>query len=200
LGVLGGAFNPPHIGHLVLAQEAASQLGLDSVLLMPTGEAPHKRIEPEPGAELRLELARLAVEGDELLEVGDFEVRRRGPSYTYRTLEALREQRPGDDLFLLMGADVAAGLESWEQPRRVLELARIGLAARPGASLDEAAGALERLGAPEPAHVIRMPELDVSSSDVRRRVAERRPVRYLVPDAVAGLIEARGLYREAVPA
>jgi nicotinate-nucleotide adenylyltransferase len=200
LGVLGGAFNPPHIGHLVLAQEAAAQLELDLVLLVPTGEAPHKRIEPEPGAELRLELARLAVEGDELLEVGDFEVRRHGPSYTYRTLEALREQRPADELFLLMGADVAAGLESWEQPRRVLELARIGLAARPGASLDEAAGALARLGAPEPAQVIRMPQLDVSSTDVRRRVAERRPVRYLVPDAVAGLIEAQGLYREAVPA
>lgn len=192
VGILGGAFNPPHIGHLVLAHEAASQLGLERVLLVPAGEAPHRAIEPEPGRDVRLEMAKLAARGDELLEASDLEVRREGPSYTFRTLELLRDERPGDELTFLMGADVAASLESWRQPERVLELARIGIASRPGTELDEAEAALERLGSE--AEIIRMPELGVSSTRIRRRVARGRPIRYLVPDAIVELIVERGLY------
>jgi nicotinate-nucleotide adenylyltransferase len=176
----------------VLAHEAASQLGLERVLLVPAGEAPHRRIEPEPGPEVRLEMAKVAAEGDELLEASDLEVRREGPSYTFRTLEVLHEERPGDELTFLMGADVAAALESWREPERVVELARIGVAARPGTELDEAEAALERLGAG--AEIIRMPELGVSSTRIRRRIARGRSIRYLVPDAIVELIEARGLY------
>jgi nicotinate-nucleotide adenylyltransferase len=176
----------------VLAHEAASQLGLERVLLIPAGEAPHRAIEPEPGPEVRLEMAGLASRDDELLETSDLEVRREGPSYTFRTLELLHEERPGDDLTFLMGADVAASLESWRQPERVLELARIGVASRPGTELDEAEAALERLGSE--AEIIRMPELGVSSTRIRRRVARGRPIRYLVPDAIAELISERGLY------
>ncbi len=184
----------------MLAQEAASQLGLDRVLLMPTGNAPHKRIDPEPGAEVRLEMARLAAVGDELLEVSELEVRREGPSYTFRTLEELRDLRPEDELFFLLGADVAAHLEDWRDPRRVLELARLGIAGRPGTQLDEGEAALERLGASDRAELIRMPEIGVSSTRIRRRIAEGRPIRYLVPDAVAELIAERGLYRAEVRA
>ena len=162
------------------------------MLLVPAGEAPHRRIEPEPGPEVRMEMVRLAAEGDELLEASDLEVAREGPSYTFRTLEVLHEERPGDELTFLMGADVAASLESWRRPERVLELARLGVAVRPGTELDEAEAALERLGAD--AEIIRMPELGVSSTRVRRRIAHGRPIRYLVPDAIAGLIAARGLY------
>jgi nicotinate-nucleotide adenylyltransferase len=162
------------------------------VLLVPAGEAPHRRIEPEPGPEVRLEMVRLAAAGDELLEASDLEVAREGPSYTFRTLEVLHEERPGDELTFLMGADVAASLESWRRPERVLELARVGVAARPGTELDEAEAALERLGAE--AEIIRMPKLGVSSTRVRRRIARHRPIRYLVPDQIAELIEARGLY------
>ncbi|MDX6583514.1 MAG: nicotinate-nucleotide adenylyltransferase [Solirubrobacterales bacterium] len=198
--MLGGAFNPPHIGHLVLAHEAAFQLDLERVILVPTGEAPHKRIEPEPGPAVRLEMARRAAAGDELLEVSDLEIREDGPSYTFRTLERLSEQRPGDRIFFLMGADVASQLESWKRPERVLELASLGIAGRPGTTLDEAEAALERLGAPERAETIRMPEIAISSTRIRRRVAQRRPVRYLVPDPVIELIESAGLYREAVRA
>ncbi len=198
--MLGGAFNPPHIGHLVLAQEAAFQLGLDEVVLMPTGEAPHKRIEPEPGAAVRLEMTRLAVEGDELLTASDLEVSGEGPSYTFRTLEELSAKRPGDEIFFLLGADVAAHLEAWKRPQRVLELARLGIAGRPGTTLDEAEAALERLGALDRAETIRMPEIAVSSTRIRRRIADGRPVRYLVPEPVAELIAAKGLYREPVPA
>jgi nicotinate-nucleotide adenylyltransferase len=184
----------------VLAQEAAYQLGLERVLLMPTGEAPHKRIEPEPGAEVRFEMARLAAADDELVEASDLEIRRKGPSYTVRTLEELSAARPDDDLFFLMGADVAAHLEQWREPERVVELARLGIAGRPGTLLDEVEAALERLGAPDRADVVRMPEIGVSSTRVRRRVAEGRPIRYLVPDRVAAMIAERGLYREAVRA
>ena len=184
----------------MLAQEAAFQLGLDRVLLMPTGEAPHKRIDPEPGAEVRLEMARLAAADDELVEASDLEVHRPGPSYTVRTLQELRDERPEDELFFLMGADVAAHLEEWREPERLVELARLGIAGRPGTLLDEVETALERLGAGERAEVVRMPEIGVSSTRIRRRVAEGRPIRYLVPDPVAAVIAERGLYREAVRA
>ncbi len=167
---------------------------------MPTGEAPHKRIEPEPGAEVRLELARAAAADDELLEVSDLEVCRSGPSYTYLTLAELSGRHPDDEFVFLMGADIAAELERWEQPRRVLELARVGVAARPGARIEQVEAALERLGAAGRMEVIRMPEVDVSSTVVRERVAAGEPVGALVPAAVADLIAERGLYREAVRA
>ena len=176
----------------MLAQEAASQLGLERVLLIPAREAPHRQIEPEPGPEVRLEMVELAARDDELLEASAVEVAREGPSYTFPTLELLHEERPGDELTFLMGADVAASLESWRQPKRVLELAGVAVAARPGIELDEAEAALERLGAE--AEAVRMPELGISSTRVRRRVAHGRPIRYLVPDPIIELIEARGLY------
>jgi nicotinate-nucleotide adenylyltransferase len=192
---LGGAFNPPHIGHLVLAQEAAFQLGLDEVVLVPVGEAPHKRIDPDPGRDVRLEMARLAAGADPLLQASDVETGREGPSFTFQTLELLSDTRPDDELVFLMGADIAAGLEAWRDPKRVLDLARLGIAARAGASLREAEAALERLGGRERAEVVRMPEIGVSSTDVRNRVASGRPIRHLVPDDVVELIEKRRLYR-----
>lgn len=184
----------------MLASEAAFQLGLDRVVLMPTGSAPHKRIEPEPGAEVRLEMARLAAAGDELLEASDLEVRSGEPSYTFRTLELLTDARPEDELYFLMGADVAARLGEWRQPERVLELARLGIAGRPGTGFEAAEAALERLRGRDRAQAVRMPEIGVSSTAVRERVADGRPIRYLVPDAVAELIGERGIYREAVRA
>ncbi len=163
--------------------------------MIPVGEAPHREIDPEPGADVRLEMVRLATEGDELLEAADVEVRRDGPSYTFRTLELLHDERPADDITLLMGADVAESLRTWKRPERVLELARVGVAARPGTILDEAEASLERLGAAGRSETIRMPELGVSSTLVRRRVAAGRSIRYLVPDPVRELVEKRGLYR-----
>jgi nicotinate-nucleotide adenylyltransferase len=178
----------------VLAQEAATQLGLERVLLVPAGEAPHKRIEPEPGKRVRLEMADLAARDNDLLEASDIEVARDGPSYTFRTLELLTEERPDDELWFLLGADVAESIESWREPRRVLGLAGLGVAARAGTALDEVEAALERLGVGSH-EVIRMPEIGVSSTRVRRRVAQGRPIRYLVPDVVVNYVAERGLYR-----
>jgi len=178
----------------VLAQEAATQLELERVLLVPAGEAPHKRIEPEPGKRVRLEMTEQAARDNDLLEASDIEVGREGPSYTHRTLELLAEGRGGDEFWFLMGADVAASIESWREPARVLELAGLGVAARAGTVLDDVEAALERLGTGRH-EVIRMPEIGVSSTRVRRRVAQGRPIRYLVPDAVVSYIAERGLYR-----
>ena len=198
VGILGGAFNPPHIGHLVLAQEAIFTLGLDELILVPTGQAPHKVISPEPGPGVRLELAEAAVAGLDDARVSDAEVGREGPSYAFRTLELLADELPGSQLTFVMGADVAAGLEGWQRPQRVLELARIAIARRPGVGRSEVDDTLHRLGAAEGALEVPMPEIGVSSTLIRDRVAAGRPVRWLVPDAVGELIAERGLYRQAV--
>ena len=180
----------------MLAQEAAFQLGLDAVVLVPVGESPYKHISPEPGRDVRLEMAMLAAGEDPIVEASDVETAREGPSFSFRTLELMSEARPGDEFVFLMGADVAAGLESWREPGRVLELARVGIAARPGTAIEEAEAAVERLGGEDRAEVVRMPEIGVSSTGIRRRVAAGRPIRYLVPDAVDGYIAERGLYTE----
>jgi nicotinate-nucleotide adenylyltransferase len=142
----------------------------------------------------------MAAAANPMLEVIDFEVATEGPSYTYLTLERVLEFHPVDEIWLLMGADMAASLESWERPERVVELARIAIAARPGTAIADAQGALERLGVAERSEVVRMPELAVSSTGIRERVAAGRPIQYLVPDGVREAIERRGLYRETVTA
>jgi nicotinate-nucleotide adenylyltransferase len=195
IGVLGSAFNPPHLGHLALAQEALWQLGLDEVILVPTGNAPHKRIADDPGREARMEMTRLAAADDDRFSVSALEVEREGPSYTYETLEALAEERADRELVFVMGADAAVGLESWREPERVVELASLAVARRAGVSDSDVAAAMHSLGCEERASMLEMPQFGVSSSAVRERAKQGRPLRYLVPDAVAELIEERGLYR-----
>ena len=193
--MLGSAFNPPHLGHLVLAQEAGARLGLEAVVLVPTGRAPHKEIEDDPGADVRGEMARLAAGEDAGLEVSDLELRRDGPSYTFETLEELGAERPGVELVWLMGADAALGLEEWKRPERIVELARLGIAMREGVVRSDLDEVLGRLGVEEErAAAIEMPTIGISSSEIRRRVREGRPIRHLVPEPVAQLIAERGLY------
>jgi len=194
IGVLGSAFNPPHLGHLALAQEALWQLGLDEVVLMPTGEAPHKRIADDPGREQRLAMTRLAAADDARFSVSTLEVDREGPSYTYETLELLAEERGDTDLVFVMGADAALGLESWREPRRVVELARLAIARRAGVSDPDVAAVLRSLDAEGRATTLEMPQFGVSSSAVRERAAAGRPLRYLVPESVARMIEEKGIY------
>jgi nicotinate-nucleotide adenylyltransferase len=162
---------------------------------MVTKRAPHKEIEDDPGAEVRLEMARVAAEGEEGVEASDLEVRRDEVSYSYRTLELLAEEDEGRELYFLMGADMAAGLAGWKEPERVVELARLGVVQRPGVGLGAVDSALERLGASGRAEIIDMPLCGASSTTVRQRTREGKPLRHLVPDAVIGLISERGLYR-----
>jgi nicotinate-nucleotide adenylyltransferase len=195
IGVLGSAFNPPHLGHLALAQEALWQLDLDEVILVPTGQAPHKRIADDPGREARMEMTRLAVADDERFSVSALEVEREGPSYTYETLGALAEERADRELVFVMGADAAVGLESWREPERVVELASLAVARREGVSDPEVAAVMRSLGCEERATMLGMPQFGVSSSAVRERAGQGKPLRYLVPDAVAAFIEGEGIYR-----
>jgi nicotinate-nucleotide adenylyltransferase len=197
LGILGGTFNPPHVGHLVCAQEAHEQLALDRVVLMPAAQPPHKRIAADPGAEARYELCRLAIGHDERFAVSRLELDRAGRSYTVDTLMALHETSSQDDLTFIVGGDMARSLPTWREPEVVLELATLAVAERAGSEREDIRGELRALGGAADARVrfFDMPRVDVSSSLVRERVATGRPIRYLVPDAVAEAIADNGWYR-----
>ena len=194
VGILGGTFNPPHLGHLVCAQEAYLQLGLDRVMLIPARMPPHKPVEDEPGPEHRLELCRLAVDGDERFSVSDLETFRPGPSFTVDTLQELHATEPDNELFLIVGGDVAAGLPLWNEPERVLELARPAVAKRRGTPRARVDQALASLWGGERAEFFQMPRIGISSTLLRRRVRAGEPIRYMVPGAVERYIGAQGLY------
>jgi nicotinate-nucleotide adenylyltransferase len=195
IGILGGTFNPPHLGHLVAAQEAYRELDLDQVILIPAGVPPHKPIDDEPGLQHRLELCKVAFDDDERFTVSDVELRRDGPSFTVDTLDVLRSQSPSDNLFLILGGDIAAGLPKWHEPERVLELATVAIAQRRGTAKTAVKAALGQLPGGERARFFQMPRIGISSTMVRRRVRAGQPIRYFVPDGVMHYIEAHGLYR-----
>ncbi len=194
IGILGGTFNPPHLGHLICAQEAYLQLGLDRVTLIPARIPPHKPVEDEPGAEHRLELCRLAIRGDQRFQVSDLEIGRDGPSYTVDTLEELHSSSPDHELFLIVGGDIAAGLPNWHEPERVLSLATLAVAKRRGTSRAEVDGALGALRGGERTLFFRMPRIAISSTMLRERARAGQPIRYYVPDAVDGYINRHRLY------
>jgi nicotinate-nucleotide adenylyltransferase len=194
VGLLGGTFNPPHVGHLVCATQALGQLDLDRVLLVPVHEPPHKGMEIEPGVAHRVELCRLAVEGEERLGVSLADADVPGPSFTVDTLRRLNERSPGDQLTFIVGGDMAHSLPNWREPEAILELAEVAVAEREGIRRNDIIDRLAGL----PVDRVRffdMPRLDVSSSLVRRYVAAGRPVRHLVPEAVERYIADAGLYR-----
>jgi nicotinate-nucleotide adenylyltransferase len=195
IGILGGTFNPPHLGHLVCAQEAYIQLELARVMLIPARQPPHKPLDEEPGPEHRLELCRLAVEGDSRFEVSDLELNREGPSYTADTLSSLLSSAPETDLYLILGGDIAAGLPDWREPERVLSMATVAVAKRRGTSRELVEQALARVEGGERTRFFEMPRIGVSSTFIRDRVREQQAIRYLVPDKVAGYIAEQGLYR-----
>jgi len=200
VGIYGGVFNPPHHGHLVAAQEAHSQLGLDVVVWVPAGVAPHREIEADPGAEARLEMVELAIAGDERFRASRIELEREGPSYTVDTLRELHEREPEDELFLILGGDQALALPNWHEPEDVLARATLAVFER-GTSNRNAIGIkVARLRGAEGLRFLDMPRIDISSTLVRRRAAERKPIRYLVPDKVANFIGAQSLYGASEPA
>jgi nicotinate-nucleotide adenylyltransferase len=194
IGILGGTFNPPHIGHLICAQEAYLQLRLDRVVLMPAGQPPHKPLDDDPGARHRLKLCRRAVAADARFEVSDLEVLREGLSYTVDTLQSLHSQMPDSELFLIVGGDVAAGLPTWREPDRVLSLATLAVARRRGTTRKSIDEALAGIRGGERSEFFRMPTVGISSTDIRHRVQMQEPITYLVPDAVASYIDEHGLY------
>ena len=194
IGLLGGTFNPPHIGHLVCATQAVSALGLDQVLFVPVHEPPHKGIEADPGLDHRVAMCRLAVADDDRLDLSLVDAEIPGPSYTVDTLSRLHDRCPGDQLTFIVGGDMALSLPAWREPAAILSLAALGVAERVGVRRADVADRLADLGT-ESVRFFDMPRLDISSSLIRRFVAAGRPIRHLVPDGVAGYIEREGLYR-----
>lgn len=195
VGILGGTFNPPHLAHLVCASEARAQLALERVVLVPTGVPPHKPMEQEPGAAHRLEMCRLAAGGHrDWLTVSSIEVDRGGPSYTADTLREIHASQPGDELTFIVGGDMAWSLPSWREPEAILGLASVAVAERAGARREEVRERLDAMAGAGRITYIDVPRLDISSSALRRRVREGRPLDYLVPDPVADYIEQRRLY------
>jgi nicotinate-nucleotide adenylyltransferase len=194
VGILGGAFNPPHLGHLVCAQEALVQLELDRVVFVPVGEAPHRTLEDDPGPEARLEMVELAIGDDERFVASRIEMDREGPSYTADTLEQLRAESPDDELFLILGGDQAAALASWHEPEKVLERATLAVFERMSWGRNAIIIKIGRMPGAERVRYLDMPLIQVSSSSIRRRVREGVPIRYLVTDKVVDYIATNELY------
>lgn len=196
VGVLGGSFDPPHLGHLIAAQEAAASFDLEQVLFVPAGVQPLKRGEPVSPAEHRVRMVELAIADNPAFVLSRADVEREGPSYSADLLAILHRQLgPQATLYFIIGADSLAELPRWKDPHRILELCRLVAVTRPGYPLVEPPG----LGLP-PAEarrgiaLLRAPGVDVSSTELRARVREGQPIRYLVPDAVARYIREHQLY------
>jgi len=183
-GILGGSFDPIHHGHLILARAAREELGLDRVIFIPAHASPHKTGDFSTTEAGRLAMVRLAIEGEEGFELSDIELHRPPPSYTIDTLRELRAAHPKDDLVLLIGADNAAKFDTWREPDEIRRLAQIAVLDRANQALSHEWPVVRRL-------------VDISSTDIRARVAEGRSIRYLTPDSVCYYIKVQGLYRHA---
>lgn len=184
LGIYGGAFDPPHLGHLVAASDACQALGLHRLLWIPSAVHPLKPVRTPPA--LRLEMVRAAIGDDPRFAADDLELRRAGPSYTVDTLRALRAREPDAELFFVTGADNLAELPRWREPDEIARLATLAVVSRAGDTVP---------ANPEyPAVPVAVTRVDVSSTEVRRRVAAGESIRYLVPEAVRAVIARERLY------
>ena len=186
VGVFGGTFDPPHVGHLIAAQDAIEGLPLDVVLFVPAHVPPHKQHEPVTPAAVRLQMLKAALAGDTRYRISDVELRRAGPSYTVDTLRELHDAASGDQLFLLLGVDQVREFSTWREPSEVQRLARLVMLTRTGIEAVPASGIVHE--------TVAVTRVDISSTLVRQRVTAGRSIRHLVPDAVAQIIAAERLY------
>lgn len=191
IGLLGGAFDPPHNGHLVLAEGALERLGLDRLVVVVTGRPAHKPVETD--AETRFRLAEAAFAGLRGVELSRHELERAGPSYTVDTVRWAAETL-GEVVFVV-GADEFAGFLAWHDPEGILRAARLAVATRPGYPRGELAAVLARLSQPARVELFELDALPISSTEIRERVARGEPIGELVPPRVAELVAELGLYR-----
>jgi len=200
VGLYGGTFDPIHIGHLIVARAVREQLALDRMVLIPSARPPHKPHPDLTDAVHRLAMARLAVDGEPELEISDCEARRTGPSYTIDTVQAFRKASgPQAEIIWVIGADTLAELASWHRIDELVDACQIVIAARPGWESPDPAPLCGRLGDEQidrlRGGMIETPRIDVSATEIRRRVAEGRSIRWLVPEPVHQYIAQHGLYR-----
>jgi nicotinate-nucleotide adenylyltransferase len=188
IAVFGGTFDPPHLGHLVVAADAHLRLELERVVLIPSADPPHKQGLVRTPAVLRLEMVRAAVQGDDRFEVDDLELQRSGPSYTVDTLQEYRRRYPESELFFLIGADALRDFHTWRAPERIARLATLAVLARAGDTAVPETGV--------PVRQVPVSRIDISATEIRRRVAAGQPIRYLVTEPVRAIIEREGLYRQ----
>ena len=193
LGILGGSFNPPHIGHLVIASDAWAQLGLERVLFVPAAAPPHKHVADGVPADVRLEMTRRAIADDARFAVSSIEIDER-LRYTLGTVTALHAAYPGHRLDFVIGSDSLLQFATWHRPEAILVVCRLAVALRPGDDRKAVAEARDAWGS-ERVVLLDSVGVDVSSSLLRERVRRGAPVRYLVPSAVDQLIAELGLYR-----
>ena len=195
VGVLGGTFDPIHNGHLVAAEEVRAQLDLDRVVFVPAGLPPHKLTEPISPVEHRLAMVELAIASNTYFTVSRVDIDRFGPCYTVDTMELLRDDWGGDvELYFIMGSDSLADIPTWHQPARLIRLCRLAVIERPGYGVDM--GELERLlpGITSRVRFVNSPQLDISSTDIQRRVRGGLPIKYQVPEVVEDYIYQHELY------
>jgi nicotinate-nucleotide adenylyltransferase len=190
IGVMGGTFDPIHHGHLVAAEEVRYALALERVLFVPAGDPWQKGDKSVTPAEQRFEMVLRATGDNDAFDVSRVDIDRRGPTYTIDTLRSLADERPDDELFFITGADAILEILTWKDPQEVLGLASFVAVTRPGHDLAR----LHQLGIGERVRSIEIPALAISSTDIRRRVRDGRPIRYLVPSTVEGYIREHGLY------
>jgi nicotinate-nucleotide adenylyltransferase len=199
VGIFGGTFDPVHTGHLILAEQGREQGRLDEVWFVPAAHPPHKDAPALTRFEQRVEMLALAVAGNSAFRIEELEKERPGPSYTVDTLAELRRRHPSHEFLLLVGSDTLLDLPNWYQPLRVLEQAGLLVMARPGSAVLTADELRERLRAPNSLslhlEVVEMPQIDISSRDLRRRAAAGRTLRYFLPRAVECYIHEKRLYR-----
>ena len=185
IGILGGTFNPPHIGHIVLAKEIHEKLGLDKILLIPTNIPPHKEDEGV-SADVRLHMLKLAAKDQEAFEISDIELKRGGVSYTIDTVHQLKQIYPQDELYLIVGSDLANDFSSWKDFDQLSNLVKIVVAQRDSAPLKRKNNFI----------VINITQVDTCSSDIRELIKEGKSIKGLVSNGVADYIEKNELYRE----
>ena len=198
LGIFGGTFDPPHIAHLILAAEALSQLKIDRILWVLTPEPPHKLGQKITPLDIRLQLLKSALGDDPAFELSSVDIDRSPPHYAVDTMHLLAEQYPGAELVYLMGGDSLHDLPNWHEPQQFIRSCKfLGVMHRPGdlARLDEVETKLP--GISTKVRWIVLPLLQVSSTDIRQRIAEGRPYRYFLPASVYDLIKSNGLYLTA---
>lgn len=196
IGILGGTFDPIHLGHLALAESAGEELELEKVLFIPAGHPPHKKDRLITEARHRQRMTELAIAGNPRFALSTIDLVRSGLSYTVDTLRLLSAEYVGAELFFIIGADSLLDLPTWYRPAEILQLAIVAAAGRPGFSLDQFESKLGELYRKYRHRIVlfEAPSLDISSTMLRERLVAGRSVRYLVPDAVLEYIAANDLY------
>jgi nicotinate-nucleotide adenylyltransferase len=197
-GILGGTFDPVHIGHLILAEEAYRQLGLDRVLFMPAGNPPHKRNRAGRATDRqRVEMLRRAIQGNGHFDLSLYDMEREGLSYTYRLLEGLSLELPDCEFYFIMGADSLVAFDTWMQPQRIADAAHLAVATRNQMSAEDFDALLRKRREEYHGDFIRLdtPNLDISSGHLREMFRNGEPARYYVPDSVLAYIQENSIYR-----